>query len=391
MDRLHTERIAHWLRAMESPGAVAASVDLACMGLALTVEGVGRSRLPLTDEFVDGLIQEGRPSPFGRRDQTLHDETVRRSSEVLAAQIELSSGWERRLKRAIQQLKERLEIRADVEVEASLQKLIVYEPGGFFAPHRDTELDERMWGSLVVVLPTEHEGGALVVRHGGRTERFELGALAQERRLGFVAFYADCVHEIEPVQGGRRVSLTFALRGRVRHAPRVGADPSELGALLERYFESEERLVVMLDHVYTEQRFGWDRLRLLDAERVGALRACAEDLGLRCALAFVDVREAYEYVDGEEGGEGGTLEGQAVNRDAFEGLLERELRLVVVFDGAGQRIRGMAGPVEARQVISLMSALERNPYSLSAEPWNGNEGGTAEQWYHQAAVVLVRE
>ena len=39
--------------------------------------------------------------------------------------------------------------------------------GSFFKPHVDTPRGEKMFGSLVVVFPTPHEGGALFLRHHG--------------------------------------------------------------------------------------------------------------------------------------------------------------------------------------------------------------------------------
>jgi hypothetical protein len=45
------------------------------------------------------------------------------------------------------------------KAEVSLYKLLVYETGGHFAPHRDTEKEAGMVASLVVLLPSEYEGG----------------------------------------------------------------------------------------------------------------------------------------------------------------------------------------------------------------------------------------
>jgi hypothetical protein len=49
-------------------------------------------------------------------------------------------------------------------VESSFPKLLVYEPGGFFLPHRDSEKHDRMVASMIVVLPNPFEGGVLIVR-----------------------------------------------------------------------------------------------------------------------------------------------------------------------------------------------------------------------------------
>jgi hypothetical protein len=47
----------------------------------------------------------------------------------------------------------------------------------------------------------------LVVRHGGRREEYR----SSNRLLSFVAFYADCLHEVLPLTSGHRVALTYNL------------------------------------------------------------------------------------------------------------------------------------------------------------------------------------
>ena len=57
---------------------------------------------------------------------------------------------------------EQLELPAE-ELEVRLYKLLVYENGGFFLPHRDSEKLDRMLASMIVVLPNRFEGGSRVI------------------------------------------------------------------------------------------------------------------------------------------------------------------------------------------------------------------------------------
>ena len=73
-----------------------------------------------------------------------------------------------------------------------------------------------MFATLVVVFPTAHEGGALVLRHRGNELRFDSGtiltAAGQEGRAksaAYIAFYGDIEHEVEVVQSGHRITLTY--------------------------------------------------------------------------------------------------------------------------------------------------------------------------------------
>lgn len=378
MPTYYAERVLHALRQDDTPVAIAAEADLASMGLALTVEGVGRSRLPPSEDFVAALLAASAPSPFGHRDQTLYDAQVRHAREIPADRITLSSGWAARLKRALQQLKQALGLPKDRAVQASLQKLVLYPEGGFFKAHRDTQRSPGMWGTLIVVLPTPHQGGALIVRHAGREQRFETAPGSAERRLSFLALYADCVHELLPVTHGTRLALTFALSGRVSAKPKAPPSAEGLAHALEHHFLEREQLVLLLDHVYTEQAFSWGSLRAQDGLRVARLRALAERFGLACFLAFAEVTEHYGmYLKGADG------------EDALDELQRCEVSLKGWIDGDGARCAGTLLPVPEGSVISAVEASERGHKHFSGEPWTGNEGGEATQWYRQAALILL--
>lgn len=67
-----------------------------------------------------------------------------------------------------------------------------------------------MFGTLVLVLPTKHEGGALAFRHSGQEWAFDSAkALSDdEKSIAYVAFIGDMQHEVLPVVSGYRVMYT---------------------------------------------------------------------------------------------------------------------------------------------------------------------------------------
>ena len=85
----------------------------------------------------------------------------------------------------------------DASVSAELYKLLVYDRGGFFLAHRDTEKADGMFGTLVVTLPSTYRGGALRIRHAGREVTLDTKA-TDPSELSYAAFYADCEHEACP-------------------------------------------------------------------------------------------------------------------------------------------------------------------------------------------------
>jgi hypothetical protein len=76
---------------------------------------------------------------------------------------------------------------------------------------------DKMFGSLVIVFPSPHEGGALLLRHRGQEWTFDSGealssaAAKDEPSIGYVAFFSDIEHEVTPVTSGHRITLTFNL------------------------------------------------------------------------------------------------------------------------------------------------------------------------------------
>lgn len=99
-------------------------------------------------------------------------------------------------------------------IRAELYKLNVYTgPGGHFKVHVDTPRSNQMFGSLVVCLPSQFTGGALVTRHQGQEVRFDWSSSPQSpmQKVSWAAFFSDVEHEVLPVSDGYRFTLTYNL------------------------------------------------------------------------------------------------------------------------------------------------------------------------------------
>lgn len=91
---------------------------------------------------------------------------------------------------------------------------LVTGKGSFFKAHKDTPRDDSMFGSLVVIFPTLHEGGELVFRHGGKEWKIDSAKQLSAQIspcVFFIAFYSDVEHEVMPVISGHRVTITYNL------------------------------------------------------------------------------------------------------------------------------------------------------------------------------------
>jgi hypothetical protein len=117
--------------------------------------------------------------------------SVRDTWEIRRSQITIDTRrWRRTLEPKLAIIRQRLGLPEGGKLVAALDKMLVYGPGQFFAPHQDSERADDMVGSLVVELPSRHEGGAFVVQHHGEKKVFR-GAARGPKDLSLLAFYAD--------------------------------------------------------------------------------------------------------------------------------------------------------------------------------------------------------
>lgn len=93
--------------------------------------------------------------------------------------------------------------------------MLVYEKGGHFLKHRDTEKEKNMFGTLIIQPPSTHTGGELVVyENNDRSQRVvDFGQQSDKSKscVHFAAHYADLEHELREVTSGYRLALVYSL------------------------------------------------------------------------------------------------------------------------------------------------------------------------------------
>ena len=186
----------------------------------INVDGVeGQLAFPLPPSQCKELIRVAQQAPFGRGEKTIVDTAVRNTWQIDSSCVHLDPALLADIRRVVLP-----RVCSDLglslsptsaassnDVEARLYKLLVYETGGMFRPHRDSEKESGMFGTLVVLLPAAYTGGELVVEHAGQRRTIDRSGGEQWRGFSYAAFYADCKHEVREVTSGYRVALTFNL------------------------------------------------------------------------------------------------------------------------------------------------------------------------------------
>ncbi len=287
--------------------------------------------------------------------------------------------------------------------------MLVYGKGQFFLPHQDSEKDDAMVGTLVVSLPSVHTGGELVIDHAGERKTFR----ASKEELTFVVFYCDCRHQVMPVRSGYRVTLTFNLLADAR-VPAAEVGPiAEVTHCLTEHFSGPatpsyggrdlappNRLVVLLDHEYTQRGLNWRCLKGADVGRAALLRAAAEQAGCDAVLALAEVKETWDALpvgdDPWDGSWDGSWDGDYDETEPGEGaddfelneLIDDEITLTwwTAPDGAGGEPISLYVP--DHEACAATSSAHLEPYQSEYEGYMGNYGNTLDRWYRRAAIVL---
>ncbi|OBZ71331.1 hypothetical protein A0H81_08864 [Grifola frondosa] len=170
--------------------------------------------LNASNKKLEYLARACDPATFGVARKDVLDETYRKVGKLDAAHFAIQFDLERSgLAGVIRSglLEGHDEKKA---ISAELYKLNVYGKGSFFKAHKDTPRSKTMFGSLVIVFPTPHEGGALSLRHNGDEWVFDSSKILadeQEPRIAYIAFYSDVEHEVALVTSGYRVTITYNL------------------------------------------------------------------------------------------------------------------------------------------------------------------------------------
>ena len=360
------------------------------------MDGAGMLSFPVPEAQVSALIASAERAPYGKGPDTLVDTSVRDCRQVGAERIRLAGGaWPETFAKILAAAASGLGCPVD-RLDAQLYKLLVYERGGFFSAHRDTEKADGMIATLSISLPVAGEGGELIVRHGGCEIAADMHA-EEPSELAFAAFYADCSHEVRPVTSGHRLSLVFNLclrpgdKATPREAPDYGEQIDSIAKRLVAWRneeDAEEKLVWLLDHEYSEAGLSFDTLKNADAARAQALAAAADRAECELHAAIVHIEEhgsaTYrgEYVDSWGWNEGN------VDDMEIDELFDGRHWLDGWADRGGTRpqlgeLKLMDGELLPRGALDHAVPDEQRLHEAS-----GNEGVSLERAYRHAALVL---
>ncbi len=375
------------------------------------VEGAGTLSFPVPAAQIAAIVRRAERAPYGRGDETIVDTSVRNAWQIASGKVKIGGrSWAANFETILSKVKAGLGC-DNASVSAELYKLLVYDRGGFFLSHKDTEKKAGMFGTLVVTLPSACRGGALRIRHAGREVTIETRG-SEPSELSYVAFYADCEHEALPVREGNRICLVFNLlqkkskgRHRILKAPEYESRITEAAEILNRFLNAPDapaKIAWLLDHQYSPAGLSFSALKGADAARARVLIQAAARAQCAAHLGIVHIGESgaaepdddyfyrsrrnryrsYEDEEEEDDDENASFTVATVD-DTWQYVDEwRDTEDRVVEFG---RI-----PLTGGELLP-MGALDREPPDEKRlTEASGNEGATYERSYHRAALVLWR-
>lgn len=265
------------------------------------VKGVGTLSFPIPGGQIEALVQHATQAPDGRGEETVVDTSVRDVWQIAPGVIKISG---KSCAGNFQNIPSKVTAGfgcQDAKVSAELYKMLVYDHGGFFLAHRDTEKTAGMFGTLVVTLPSTYQGGALRIRHADREVTVETDA-ADPSEISFAAFYADCEHEALPVRDGSRVCLVYNLiqesakrKTQVLKAPNHGTQVVKAASTLEKYWSSKNappKIAWILELQYSPAGLTFSSLKGSDAAKVQVSLQAAVQAQCVAHLGIVHIGES---------------------------------------------------------------------------------------------------
>ena len=410
-----TQELANILGDVDRPGDYFVSGRAEFLAPRIEVEGVGLIALPLLPAQAKQLIKGATRAPFGRGTETVVDTKVRRTWQIEATRVTIGGKhWPKTIDGIVARAAEGLGVKEPVAVE--LYKLLVYDKGSFFVSHRDTEKAPGMFATLVVVLPSQSEGGELVVRHNDREARLDLQC-DEPSEVAFAAFYADCVHEVLPVTSGCRATLVFNLvrrgKGAALAPPNYVAETDKVASLLAAWTKAKaersdrpeqdiddassalpEKIVFPLEHAYTPAELTFDGMKGADAAIARLLATAAPQAGCDLHLALLTVWESgsAEYTGREN------WHYRRGQRDAGKAEARHEFEVVEVHDwsktltewrrpdGAPTTLGNL--PIMDDEVSPTDALDDMDPDEEHFHEATGNEGASFDRTYARAVLVI---
>ncbi|WAQ80842.1 hypothetical protein PtA15_1A180 [Puccinia triticina] len=268
----------------------------------LYVDGVGDISMPLGEEQIMQIIGKAQQTPYGSttpEEPDVGGPVGNNIWELNPDQLEfLDPEWPNYLL----MLRDLVESKLDVDgpIRLNFHRMMIFGKGAMSTPQTDIQRTRGMFGTLMICLPSAHEGGEVRVEHNG--ESMVLGG--SDASQSFSCWYSDVTHEILPVKSGYRCVLTYNLATRPDLTPPTASALDLKKLPLRNTLESwikdlaskktskvPSHLYQVLDHEYFEPPTCMKEFNDKDLARVHLLEGFQPELPFEILLASLEKNE----------------------------------------------------------------------------------------------------
>lgn len=358
----------------------------------LEINGLDELSFPINKIQVESLIKIAHKAPFGKGSETILDNTIRSAWEINADQIRFSNPkWQDLLSSILKETKQKLGIESN-NICANLYKMLIYEEGDFFLPHKDSEKEKGMFGTLILGLPSKHSGGELIVSFEGETTTINFSEPTQNHQIPYCAFYADCTHEIKHLISGYRVVVVYNLIQELGEIiPKIEPKAAQVTELQNILNENKNGVdypkVILLGHQYTEENFSAQGLKGNDKTKAETLLIAAEKAGYYAKMGLVT---SYQMGQLESDDYGGRSYYDDYDEDSATGTMgEIYDESIRVEHWANDNLPTLSGfTIDKDKIIKDFELNDGEPDEQEADGYTGNAGMEMHYWYHYGAIFL---
>ena len=157
-----------------------------------------------------------------------------------------------------------------------------------------------MFGTLVIQLPSDYDGGELRVRHRNEEQIFDFSGLQGITNYNYAAFYADCEHELCEVTRGYRLCLVYNLVYSGDNTCPVPIDNREVIAKVVEDMKKWEQddndlpyMAYMLDHNYCEASLSFGLLKNADRAKAEVILEAEKQMNFCLYLGIVTLEQQF--------------------------------------------------------------------------------------------------
>ncbi|KAF5488401.1 hypothetical protein CGCF413_v012419 [Colletotrichum fructicola] len=296
--------------------------------------------LPLAPRDAEVIKAACRQAPFGRGDETVVDTAVRKTWELDHTRFKLANPeW------------------------------------------RGT----GMIGTLVVVLPSEHQGGDVHVSFGSDVRSFSTAPFSTFD-ITALAWFSDVSHEVKELVSGYRLALTYNIvqqTGEPQSAAFLGQQAQEVKKMLRQWvnnFPEEDFLVYPLDHKYSESTVSVQNMKGRDKAVCKVLQNVGSESGVYLLFGHMTRSEQgamphwYGYGAEEDDDDG---------EDTYTTMNK-------IYSAEGDEIDARINP-EKEQILDMDKFTSGNADSEDEGEFTGNEAAENTLRYHNYVVVLLKK